>query len=277
MAGAYDLPMAEPRASGRDGAAVTPTDRTTSDRESFAEPPAGPDPQELTIDELARLTGVTVRNIRAYQSRGLLPPPLIRARTGYYGPEHVERLRVIQAMQTEGFRLEAIGRLLNRPEGAAEQIVRFGRALLHSFGDTIPEFATTDELVERFGSPLDPKVLRKAEKLGLIRNLGEERWEIRNPTLVSAGEQLAAMGIPLSHSLAVAETIDLHTRAIAKEYVRLFLADVMRERRSAQDWDQLADSLERLRPLAVEAIRASFDQAMGELVEARMKKFIEQP
>lgn len=238
-------------------------------------------PQELTIDELARATGVTVRNIRAHQSRGLLPPPVIRARTGYYRSEHVERLRVIQAMQAEGFRLDAIGRLLNRPEGAAEQIVRFGRALLHSFGETIPEFATTDELVERFGGPLDGKVLRKAEKLGLIRDLGEGRWEVRNPTLVSAGEELAKMGIPLSHSLAVAEKIDHHTRAIAKEYVRLFLADVMGDgkddRRSAEEWDQLADSLERLRPLAIEAIRASFEQAMGELVEARMKKFIEAP
>src|SRR5947209_13078032 len=126
-----------------------------------------PASHELTIDELARESGVTVRNIRAHQSRGLLPPPVIRARTGYYGPEHLERLRIIQAMQAEGFRLEAIGRLLNRPEGAAEQIVRFGRALLHSFGDTIPEFATTAELVERFGGRLEPKVLRKAEKLGL--------------------------------------------------------------------------------------------------------------
>ena len=52
-----------------------------------------PRPEELTIDELARRTGTTVRNIRAHQSRGLLPPPTIRARTGYYGPEHVARVQ----------------------------------------------------------------------------------------------------------------------------------------------------------------------------------------
>ena len=57
---------------------------------------------ELTIDELARETGMTVRNIRAHQSRGLLPPPEVRARTGYYGPEHVDRLRLITNMQAEG-------------------------------------------------------------------------------------------------------------------------------------------------------------------------------
>lgn len=234
--------------------------------------------EELTIDELAHATGTTVRNIRAYQSRGLLPPPEIRARTGYYREEHVTRLRIIQAMQAEGFRLEAIRRLLDRPGSAAEQLVNFGQALLSAFGETTPEFATTDELVERFGAPLDRRILRKAERLGLLRPLGDERWEIRNPTLVSAGEELVAMGIPLEHALAVAEKIDQHTRAIAKAYVRLFLADVMGDgdkSRPAVEWDRMNEALERLRPLALEAIRASFEQAMGELVEDQLKRFME--
>lgn len=236
---------------------------------------------EMTIDELARATGTTVRNIRAHQTRGLLPPPAIRARTGYYGPEHVERLRLIQAMQTEGFRLDAIGRLLERPGDAAEQIFSFGRTLLSSFGDRVPEFATTVELTERFGGRLDPKLLRKAEKLGLIVRLGGDRWEIRNPTLVAAGEQLTAMGIPLTHTLAVAEKIDQNTRAIAKAYVRLFLSDVLGEdpkvERSAEEWEGVTEALRRLRPLAVEAIRASFEQAMAEIVEAELKKYVERP
>jgi DNA-binding transcriptional MerR regulator len=238
-------------------------------------------PDELTIDELARVTGTTVRNVRAHQSRGLLPPPRIRARTGYYGPEHVERLRMIQAMQAEGFRLSAIERLLERPGGAAEQIFNFGRTLLHSFGDAPPEFATSAELEERFGGPLDPKLLRKAEKLGMLRPLGQERWEISSPTLVSAGEQLVTIGVPLSHALAVAEKVDQHTTAIAKAYVRLFLTDVLRGQeiadRTAEDWVRVQDALERLRPLALEAIRASFEHAMGEQVEQQLKKVVELP
>jgi len=247
---------------------------TTSYDAAMTEPAAA----ELTIDELARISGATVRNIRAYQSRGILPAPEIRARTGYYGPEHVARLRVIQAMQAEGFRLEAIQRLLERPEGAAEEILKFGRELLDSFGETTPEFATTAELAERFGTPLDPRLLRKAERLGLIRAMGENSWEIRNPTLVGAGEQLAQLGIPLSHSLAVAERIDHHTRAIARAYVRLFLSDVIGEdgkrRRQRDDWERASEALQRLRPLAHEAIRASFEQAMGELVEEQLKRYL---
>lgn len=235
--------------------------------------------QELTIDELAQATGTTVRNIRAHQSRGLLTPPTIRARTGYYGPEHQQRLRMIQAMQAEGFRLDSIQRLLDQPGGAGEQIFNFGRTLLTSFGDNTPEFATERELEERLGGPLNLKLMRKAEKLGILRGLGDGRWEVRNPTLMAAGEQLIALGVPLSHALAVAEKIDRHTHSIAEAYVRLFLSDVLGDRkiseRPAEDWGRFGEALDRLRPLATEAIRASFEQAMSELVERRVQKFLE--
>ena len=72
---------------------------------------------QLTIDELAREAGMTVRNVRAHQSRGLLPPPEIRGRTGYYGTEHVDRLELIKDLQAEGFSLELIKRILDRAPG----------------------------------------------------------------------------------------------------------------------------------------------------------------
>ncbi len=232
---------------------------------------------ELTIDELARETDVTGRNIRAFQAKGLLPPPTIRARTGYYGPEHVFRLRMIRALQEEGFRLEAIARLLDRPGGAVEHVLEFGQALRNSFGTAAPEFATTDELTARFGGEPNPRALRKAEKLGLIRSVGKDQWEIRNPTLVGAGEQLAAMGIPVEHALAVGESIDRHTTAIAKAYVRLFISDVLGggkiSESTDEDWSWLHEALERLRPMALEAIRASFENAMSQQVERQLKKF----
>ena len=61
----------------------------------------------LTIDELARRTGMTVRNIRAHQSRGLLPAPQVRGRTGYYGAEHEQRINLIRELQAR--RLQARG------------------------------------------------------------------------------------------------------------------------------------------------------------------------
>ena len=71
-------------------------------------------PERLTVSELAALTDVSVRNIRAHQSRGLLPPPEVRGRTAYYSRAHLERLRLIRDLQQRRFNLAAIGWLLQR-------------------------------------------------------------------------------------------------------------------------------------------------------------------
>ena len=57
---------------------------------------------EMTIRQLAERTGMTVRNIRAHQTRGLLPPPVVRGRTGYYNDEHVARIEMTREMQADG-------------------------------------------------------------------------------------------------------------------------------------------------------------------------------
>src|SRR3954463_2208965 len=79
----------------------------------------------LTIDELARETGMTVRNVRSHHARGLLPPPEVRGRTGYYGPAHVERLKLIRRLQSEGLKLDGIKRLLDSPD---ERLLALRRA-----------------------------------------------------------------------------------------------------------------------------------------------------
>jgi DNA-binding transcriptional MerR regulator len=230
---------------------------------------------ELTIDELARETGMTVRNIRAHQSRGLLPPPEVRARTGYYGPEHAARLRLIQDLQAEGFNLKAIERLIAASDGASQRVLDFGRAVMSAFQEE-PEVTTLQELADRLGSP-DAKALRKAERLALIRPLGDGRYEVPSPTLLRAGEELVGMGVPPMHALAVAEQIQRHSRAIAESFVRLFIEDVAGGEldpatRSPQEWDQLGQALARLRPLATEAVRAGFEQTMATAVERQIQR-----
>ena len=66
----------------------------------------------ITIGELADRTGMSVRNIRAHQSRGLLAPPRVQGRTGYYDQGHVDRIELIRELQEEGFNLEAIRRII---------------------------------------------------------------------------------------------------------------------------------------------------------------------
>lgn len=231
----------------------------------------------LTIDELAREAGMTVRNVRAHQSRGLLQPAAIRVRTGYYGEEHVERLRLISDLQAEGFNLKAIQHLIERANGSTEGLFEFRRALLTSFAAEEPELATTDELERRLGGPFDEKTSRKAQKLGLIRHLGEDRFEVPSPTLLSAGEELVALGIPLSHALAVGEQINRHSSAIAQAFVKLFMEDVVGRdtERTPEEWARLADALERLRPLATDTVRAGFQQTMSLAVERQLEKLLD--
>src|SRR5207342_14034 len=93
----------------------------------------------LTVEQLAYETGMSVRNIRNHQSRGLLPPPEVRARTGYYGPEHVARLRLIQELQGNGYNLAAIKDLVERTSGSSQDALDFARAILTPFEDERPE------------------------------------------------------------------------------------------------------------------------------------------
>jgi len=237
--------------------------------------------EQLTIDELAQRTGMTVRNIRAHQSRGLLPPPEVRARTGYYGADHVARIKLIQEMQAEGYNLKAIERLVHGATGAVEEALGFKRALLAPFGDEQPEYLTQEDLDERFNGPFDEKVLRKALKLGLLRPLGDGRYEVPSPTLLRAGEELVSLGVDITHVLAVAEQVMRHSRAVAQAFVRVFVDDVIGPLPppgtddSSAEWARLREALERLRPLASDALLAAFQQTMTYETEKRFTRALD--
>ena len=226
---------------------------------------------DLTIDELARRTGMTVRNIRAHQSRGLLPPPEVRARTGYYSREHVARLELIKDMQADGFNLEAIRRVLEASEGASAEMLHFRRAVMEPFGEEAPEIVSAEELVERLGPEADPKLARRAEKLGLIRPIGDGSFEVLSPRLFRAGGELAELGVPLEVTIHTAERMKRHAEGVARAFVELFLTSVWepfeKAGRPPEEWPRVQEALERLRPLASDALLAVFEQAMTAAVE----------
>ncbi len=227
---------------------------------------------ELTIDTLARETGMTVRNIRAHQSRGLLPPPEVRARTGYYGPEHVARLRLIQELQGNGYNLAAIKDLVERTSGSSQDALDFARAILAPFEDERPEVIDAVELAQRFAGPDgDPRALRRAEKLGILVPLGEGRYEVPSPTLLRAGETLLGLGIPLEKSLEVIEDVARQADSVAAAFVKLFLDRVWkpfdRAGQPEPDWPAVLAALEQLRPLATEVLVAIFQPRMTQATE----------
>src|SRR5688572_12925398 len=169
---------------------------------------------DLTIDALARQAGMTVRNVRAHQSRGLLPPPEVRGRTGYYGDEHVARLELIRTLQDDGFNLEAIRRLLERTGGSSEEMLRFTRAAREPFAAEETEIIDTAELARSFGAAGRSDLLERAVAIGLLRPLGDGRFEHQSPRLARAGAELAAYTSGPEVALDVVERLREHADAV---------------------------------------------------------------
>jgi DNA-binding transcriptional MerR regulator len=238
----------------------------------------------LTIDELARKIGMTVRNIRAHQSRGLLPPPQLRGRTGYYGREHIARLELIQELQGEGFNLDLIKRLLEGAGGSSSEVLRFKHALARPFDSEEPQTLGIADLIAEWGTT-DPKMLMKSLSLGLLRQLPDGRFEVPSPRLAKAGRELQRLGVPLERSLEFTATVREHADRLAQIYVDLFLETVWtpfeEAGRPAEGWPAVQDALDRLQPLAFESLLALFGMAMRTATDRAgaeaFKRMAEQP
>lgn len=232
----------------------------------------------MTIDELAGRTGMTVRNIRAHQTRGLLPPPIVRGRTGYYSEEHVARIELTREMQADGLNLEAIRRVLDSGSGTAAAIFDFTRALRAPFEDEAPEIVDVDELAGIWGGPVDPKLIARAEELGLARALPDDRIEVISPSLLQAAAELAEQGIGPEGAIATAAKLRHHADGVARAFVDLFVEEIWlpfdQAGRPERDWPRMNEALERMRPLAAGALLATFQIAMGDAIGRESERIL---
>ena len=189
------------RRGGDERRAPAPYDALmAADKKAAAEPDG-----KMTIGELARRTGMTIRNIRAHQTRGLLPPPEVQGRTGYYNEEHVARIELTREMQAEGLNLEAIRRVLESTGGSSKEMVDFARAVRAPFEDETPEI-----FERRRTSPpswrvetVDEKLLQRAEKLGVLRVLPDGKVEVISPRLHRAAARMIEFGVSPEAAVAV--------------------------------------------------------------------------
>src|SRR3954464_859073 len=242
-----------------------------------AEEPESREEAALTIEELSSQSVMTARNIRSHRARGLLPAPEVRDRIGYYGPDHVVRLRMIQELQAEGFNLKGIERLLEQSPGPAEQFLSFKRALGASFETEEPQSFTSDELIERFGE--SEEGVKQAVRAGALIPLGDDRYEARVPSLLDAAEGVLAQGVPLDHALAVLSKVQDRCKSVAREFVRLFLEDVWKPFEQAgypeEHWPEVRASLDQLRPLSAQSLMAIYQMTMADEVDAAFGKQLE--
>jgi DNA-binding transcriptional MerR regulator len=229
------------------------------------------DEHGLTIEQLAAETELTVRNIRSHRARGLLQPPVVRDRVGYYGPEHVARLKLVRELQAEGFNLAAIKRLVEGAPGPPDQILSAIRLAHQPFETEEPQIVTEEELARRFDIEDPARAIERAEELGMLVELGEGRYESPAPSLLEAAEEIVSRGVPIHHALAVVAKVRESCRTVAREFVRLFVDDVLRpfeaEGLPAERWPEIVEAIERLRPMSAQVVLAVYQLTMTREVE----------
>lgn len=229
---------------------------------------------DLTIEQLAARTGMTVRNIRAHQARGLLAPPEVRLRVGYYGAEHVAQLKLIQELQEDGFNLAGIKRLVDDGQGMAQRVTRFRQALTEPPNAELPQTLSGAELGRRFrvGPEEGPRVMARAVRLGVLVPAGEDRYRVPSPSLLAVAERVVARGISLDGALAVFEQVQEHCDAISAAFVALFMGELWEPFQAAgmppERWTEIDEAIDLLRPLATEALTAIFGQRMSAQIES---------
>lgn len=213
----------------------------------------------LTIDELAAKAGVTVRTVRFYGSRGLLPPPVIGPRrVGHYGPEHLARLALIEELQRQGMTLAAIERYLGRlPPDLSVRDLAIQRAVVASWAPDTVERVSREELERRAGRTLEEEDLRRLAALNVVERDGED-FRV-DAGLLRLGLEL--LDVPLAHEtiLAARAALTGHARAAAQDLSRL-LRDAVAER----DTRDVKSLSAHMHPLVVQALLTSFQRSLRE-------------
>lgn len=228
---------------------------------------------EYTIDELAREAGTTVRSLRVYAERGILPPPEVKGRTGFYGPDHLNRVQTISRLLDRGIKLNGIRELLEAWDrgddlgdilGVAEPGAPQPTA--PSSGDTI---AATD-LEQRYREV--PSGLARVVSAGLYEPVDAATYRIADPQLIRIFDQLEGAGIPVDDLLGELERLRADCDRIARRFVDLFHRTAWepyrRSERTPTDQAILVDRV------AVTRVRPG--EATAELVNRFIARYLEQ-
>ncbi len=250
--------------------------RHASKGDSSGSGPRGRRDGELTIDELAAQTGMTVRNVRAYSSRGLLPPPRLAGRTGFYGPEHVSRLTLVHEMLEQGYTLSAAEKLITAAPGSGTQALGLYHALMRPWRELEPDVIEPRMIARQAGIAHDPALVSSFVELGLAHELPDGRLRIDNPALLRAGLEVIALGVDPAAVIELVPRLREHADAVSELFINLFREalwdDFVDAGMPAAQWGQMQHTVEQVIPLAGHALLAAFQDSLGQAVDAAMKE-----
>ena len=233
----------------------------------------------LTLEELTSRVGMSVRTVRFYTSRGLVPPPVRRGRSGYYGRDHLARLELVQELQSHGFTLAAIERYVGGiPAGASPEDIALRRTMLAPWQVDLPVTMSRGDLESRAGRPLDDADVDTLQALGIVRPAGPDgpdgpdgpagQYEVAVSQL-SIGLGLLDVGFPLEAARAAAAVYAEHGRAVARELYEVFRTRVWPVyQESGATPETVQDVVERLKPLSINGLVHAYELGMDETKRA---------
>ncbi|NGO79271.1 MerR family transcriptional regulator [Streptomyces sp. YC504] len=226
---------------------------------------------EYRIEDLAHHSGATVRTIRAYQDRGLLPRPERRGRSNVYGDAHLARLRQIADLLDRGYTLASIKELLEAWDS--------GRGLGGVLGlvaevdgpwtDEKADRITRAELDLKFGGEPDEAAVEEAVELGVLERIPgrEDEFLVPSPQELAVAAELHAAGVPLHAIAGHLRELRVQVEHIASRFLEFTTEHVFQrylEQQPPTDADaaEAAALVRRLRPLAQHTVDAELARAM---------------
>jgi len=236
-----------------------------------------PDRRTYRIDALAQVSGVTVRNIRAYQERGLLPPPERRGRVAFFDDAHLSRLRIIASMLERGYTTAHITEMLSAWEGGKDlaDVIGLEQALLPTDPEVRPETVSKHAARELAGGDADLAGLADA---GLVELHGDDVRVLR-PDLLRAFAELRDFGVPTTAMVRLHAEILVHvdaiTRLLVDEGVRQVGPRFVGEKEpTSEEVGELVMTLTRFRTLAMTALTASVGSSLERTVEDLLASYL---
>jgi DNA-binding transcriptional MerR regulator len=234
------------------------------------------------LDDLAQRANVPTTTVRLYRTRGLLPPPHLDGRTGYYDESHLSRLRLIARLQQQGHSLAGIGDLIYQWEHGRDldAVIGVEAGLDALLGDPHAVTLRAEELAGHFPpGALTPDVMRRAVELGLVEVADDGALHVPDRRFVETGSALAHLGVPVAAVLDDWKALVARTDEIAALFVARF-----EEHLAPADWSaeldsdgarELATVLARLRQTAHQVVAAALDASLARAGRARLGQLLE--
>lgn len=233
----------------------------------MSDAPSAPEPADtLSVEQLAGRVGMSVRTVRFYAGRGLIPPPRREGRNGYYGPDHIARLELVRELQAHGFTLSAIEGYLERiPPDASPQDVALHRTLLAPWMPDLPESLPRADLEKRAGRTLDDDDIETLVALGVVEPTPDDDVFRVAPAHLGLGVEMLALGLPPEAAAAAHQVFSAHGRAVAEEITAIFREVLWPHyRASGESPEAITAIVERFKPLTVQALVIAYETAVNE-------------